>query len=434
MLGFGLVSARAGATLLSAPMVFTALGLLVGPAVFGWVELGVSGEAVRAIAEITLVLTLFSDASRIDLTRLRRGYGLPLRLLAVGLPLTVMAGALAGWLLFPALGLPALLLIAVILAPTDAALGQAVVSDASVPARIRQALNVESGLNDGLSFPALLVIASIAGTALGDGPRHSAAGWAAYVAGQVTLGPLVGILIGWAGARAVNAAVAAHWMSRVFLRLSTVALALAAYAGAELAGGNGFIAAFAAGSVAGSVSAPLARGNGDFGETEGQLLGLLVFALLGAVILPDVLEHLDWRHFAYAALSLTLVRMVPVAMCLAGTGLRAPTVAFIGWFGPRGLASVIYLQLVMDGYRIDGVNAIAATVAATVCLSIVLHGATATPFARLYGRWVQRRGTAAEHKPVPEFDTRPPLSAIAGARTPDTRTATPPNPLQETST
>ena len=253
-------------------------------------------------------------------------------------------GAGLALLVFPGLGLWPAMVLGVILAPTDAALGQAVVSNQSVPQRIRQGLNGESALNDGLAFPALLVAASLAGASVG-GEDRGATAWAAFVAGQLILGPLVDLAVGWLGSRMAGWAVERGWMNAVFLRIATLSLALLAFAGAELLGGNGFIAAFACGLAAGTGPRRVLDGVKDFGETEGQLLTLIVFLLFGAVLLSGAIEGLGWRHILYAVLSLTAVRMNPVALACVGLRLAPSTVAFLGWFGPRGLASIIYLLL-----------------------------------------------------------------------------------------
>ena len=400
---FALFSRRAEAGSVTAPMTFTAFGFLVGAGWLDIVDLTAQAGVVQELAEITFVLALFTDAARIDLRRLGREHDLPIRLLGLGLPLSVLAGGAVGLLLFPSLTFWGAATLGVILAPTDAALGQAVVSNDAVPERIRQALNVESGLNDGLAFPALLVVASLAAAEEG----RSAFGWAGFAAAQLSLGPLAGIVVGIAGAFAVEWAMPRDLMNEIFLRISTLTLALLAYAGAELIGGNGFIGAFVAGLVVGTRSRRLLDGVEDFGETEGQLLTLFVFLIFGAVLLPEALDGLTWRHVAYAVLSLTLIRLVPVAVSLLGCRLRYATVGFVGWFGPRGLASIIYLLLLLDeGYDIAGLEDIRLTVLVTVAASIVLHGITASPLAKAYGAFMAHVDADAERQPVFPFPTR----------------------------
>ncbi|MDT0681509.1 cation:proton antiporter [Roseicyclus sp. F158] len=409
ILAFALISRRAEAGMVTAPMVFTAFGFVAGSGVLGVIDPQIQSSSLQTFAELTLVVALFTDAARIDLRRLGSEHDVPLRLLGIGLPLTVAAGTGAAMLLFPTLGLWPALLIGVILAPTDAALGQAVVSDARVPQRIRQGLNVESGLNDGIAFPALLFIASFAGGAVEDlgvgSGEIGAMGWASFILGQLILGPLVGLGVGLGGTYLITRAHAREWMNEIFLRISTLCLAIIAFTAAELVGGNGFIAAFAGGLIVGTRSRVVLEGVEDFGETEGQLLTLLVFLLFGAVLLPE-LESLGLRHVLYAILSLTVLRMVPVALSLVGTRMAPATVLFLGWFGPRGLASILYLLLLTESGAVPGIEEIQRVVFLTVLMSIVLHGAAAAPLAGRYGRWIKTQDDAPEHRPTFPFPVR----------------------------
>ena len=356
----------------------------------GLFELEVTGPAVHGLAELTLVMVLFTDASRIDLACLRREGGLPLRLLGLGLPLTILAGTAAGLMLLPGFGWVEAALLAAILAPTDAALGQAVVSNPLVPVRIRQTLNVESGLNDGIALPLVLVLASVAGATEGETDTYH---WLRFTALAVTLGPAVGVAVGWAGGRWLERGVATGWITAPFERLSSLGLALLAFAGAELVGGNGFIAAFVAGLTLGNVGRNVCETLYEFGETEGQLLTLLVFLIFGAVMVPDAIANLSLAVVAYALLSLTFIRLLPVALSLLGTGLRMPSVAFLGWFGPRGLASILFALVVVEEGELAVGPMLKDVVVLTVLLSAMLHGATAYPFARRYGAY------AAEQAP-----------------------------------
>ena len=401
---FALVSRLGESGSVTGPMVFTAFGLIAGPAGLGLIDVPLDDVGLEVIAASTLALALFTDAARIDIRRLDAEHDLPLRLLCLGMPLTMALGGLVAWWLFPGLGFWPALVLGVILAPTDAALGQAVVTNPDVPVRIRQALNVESGLNDGLAFPVLLIALSVAiETQTGRG----AAGWGLFTLSQVGLGPLAGIVVGLVGARAVEYCAGRNWMDRAFLQISVLSLAALAYTGAEAIGGNGFIAAFSAGIVVGTRSRRLLDAVEDFGETEGQLLNLIVFLLFGAVLLPTVLADLGWVHVAYGILSLTLIRMAPVALCLAGARLLPATIAFIGWFGPRGLASILYLLLILDSEDLAGMPDIAAATLVTVSLSVLLHGATAAPMARAYaGLLAAGERTAPEHRPAHPFRTR----------------------------
>lgn len=403
LLAFALVSKRLESSVLTPPMVFTLFGFLIGEHVFGWAHLDFGHGFIHGLAEVTLILVLFSDAARIDLGQLRRDHNLPQRMLLIGLPLTIVAGAAVALALPLGLGLWEAALLAAILAPTDAALGQSVVSSPLVPARIRQALNVESGLNDGIALPVVLFFGCLASAS------HDARGdqnWILFGVMQVTLGPVAGVLIGGLGAWLVDRAVASEKMSESFQGPAILGVALLAYAASELIGGNGFIAAFVAGMMFGNQVRGHCSFIFEFAESEGQLLTLVTFLVFGAAILPEALGHLDWAVVLYGVLSLTVLRMVPVALSLLGAGLRLPTIGFLAWFGPRGLASMLFALLVLEEVMSPGVQTILVTTIVTVALSIVAHGVTAAPAARWYGRLAANLGACEEKKPVPEMPTR----------------------------
>ena len=405
LLAFGLISRKAEHSVVTPPMVFVALGYLLSDHGLGWIEFGIDGSVIHGLAELTLVLVLFTDASRIDLACLRREESLPLRLLGIGLPLTALAGTALALLVFPGLGLWEAVLIAAILAPTDAALGQAVVSSPLVPVRIRQSLNVESGLNDGIALPVVLVAASLAGAREEGGDLFH---WLRFAGLQLVLGPAVGVAVGYLGGRLIDRATLAGWINAAFQRLSVLGLAAFAFAGAELVGGNGFIAAFVAGLTLGNATRSACESLYDFGEAEGQLLTLLVFLVLGGVMVPMALPHWDGPAVAYAVLSLTVVRMLPVALSLLGTGLQPASLAFLGWFGPRGLASILFALLVVEEGRLESGQVLLAIATLTVLLSTFAHGISAYPFARLYSRRVmaEPERAGAEHRPALELPVR----------------------------
>ena len=403
LLAFASISGLAERSPLTSPMFFVAIGCVASAHGLGLFEVNLSGEVIRGLAELTLVLVLFTDAARIDLTCLRREESLPLRLLAIGLPLTVIAGAAAGLALLPGIEPIEALLLAAILAPTDAALGQAVVSNPVVPLRIRQSLNIESGLNDGLALPLVLVLASLAGAREASG---DVADWLRFAALAVTLGPLAGGVVGLAGGRLVAWGTGAGWISPPFQRLSLLGLAVLAYGGAELVGGNGFIAAFVAGAMLGTMDRDLCKSMLEFGEAEGQLLTLLIFLVFGVAMVPAALPHLTLEALLYAIASLTLVRMLPVALSLLGSGLRGPSVAFLGWFGPRGLASILFALLIVEEGRLASGPFLVAVVVLTVLLSTFLHGVTAYPLARRYGAYSASLDAGEEHREVTEMPVR----------------------------
>lgn len=373
---FGLVSKRLQMSIITPPMAFTVLGL--GLAALGLLAFDTESPWLETLTEFTLVIILFTDATRINLTLLRNEYGLALRLLGVGLPLTIVAGTAVGLTLFD-FSFWEIAVLAAILAPTDAALGQAVVSDERVPVRIRQTLNVESGLNDGLALPIVLLFVSFAGM-----EAESASTWLRFISLQLMLAPIVGVAVGYYGGQLVDRATQANWMNATFTQLSALVLALLAFAFAELVGGNGFIAAFVAGLTLGNTKRTVCHQLYEFAETEGQLLTLLVFLIFGAVMVGPALTTLSWQVLVYALLSLTIIRMVPVALSLIGAKLQTDTILFLGWFGPRGIASIIYGLLVLE-HHLPQAETLFNAIIFTVLLSTFLHGLTAVPFAKLYG-------------------------------------------------
>ncbi len=413
LLGFGLISKRLETSPLTPAMVFAGFGFLVGPVGLRLLELDLGGEVLHQLAEATLVLVLFADAATINLRILKKSFHLPLRLLGVGLPLTIGAGLLTARWIFPELGIWGAALLATIVAPTDAALGQAVVSSHKVPVRIRQALNIESGLNDGICLPFVMLFLALA---LGGGD-HSTAYWATYALAQLALGPLAGVATGWLGSAAIERAVDSNRMNPAFERISSLALALLAYSLAELIGGNGLISAFTAGLTVGArLRREIREAVLDFAETEGQLLGLLAFTVFGAANVGPIVEQAGPRALLFGVLALTVLRMLPVAVSLIGAGMSAPAFAFLGWFGPRGLASILYVLIASEGNDLPGRETIFLIVMTTVLLSVVLHGFTAAPGAAWYSRHAvrhkQRRPTAAEHVEVEEMPVRMPFRGV----------------------
>lgn len=401
ILGFALVSGRLDRTPISAPMAFLVFGWLAGPDAIGLIEADIGSELVTTLFELTLVLVLFTDASRIDLRRLGHGFSAPLRLLGLGLPLTIGAGTLAGVALLSDLSVFEALVLAVVLAPTDAALGAAVVSSRDVPDAVRQTLNVESGLNDGLVVPVLTVTVSLAAAAADPG---TATEWIGFAVRQIGVALGVGVLAGWGGGRLIGVAHRTGWSSDVFERISALALSLLAFAGAEVLGGSGFMAAFLAGVAAGNLVRHVCVPLFEFSEAEGQLLTVLAFLLLGAAAAPAALESAGWRTAVYVGLSLTVVRMVPVALALAGMKLRLETILFVGWFGPRGVASVVFALAVLEEEAAFAAGEIFQVAVLTVVASTVLHGLSASPWARGYGQRALR--SEAEMGPAPDLPLR----------------------------
>ena len=400
---YSLVSGRLQGTVLTAPLLFIVFGFLIGDGGVSIANLDPGHSVIHTIAEFTLIIILFTDAARIDLSRLRKDHDLPLRMLAIGLPLTIVAGTFLAFQLFPQLSFWEAALLAALLAPTDAALGQSVVSAKIVPVRIRQAINVESGLNDGIALPAVLLFAALASSTAGTTDSNE---WLWFGFLQVTLGPLAGVVCGYIGGRLIDTAAEHGWMSEAAEGIGILALALMSFIGAEMIGGNGFIAAFISGIVFGSTIRHKCTFLFEFMETEGQLLMLVTFLIFGAVLLPEALHHLDITIFVYAVLSLTLIRMIPVALSLIGTGVTLPTQLFLGWFGPRGLASILFVLLILEQSEVAHKNELLSITVVTVGLSALLHGVTAAPFSNLYGRLAARMGKCEENQHVEEMPLR----------------------------
>lgn len=376
---WGALSARLERYDVTAPIIFVLAGLLLTHGPLAPLGFAPSRELVKALAEITLVLVLFSDASRIRLRDLRAESGLCLRLLGIGLPLTIGLGVLLALALFSGLGIWLALLVGAALAPTDAALGAGVMVNPAVPARIRRLLNIESGLNDGIATPVVLV--AIAGAATAE--HEASLGPGAAVA-ELALGVLVGVLVGGAGGFVVNAARRRGWAEGGFAGSAVLALAICAYACSLAVHGNGFIAAFVGGLGYGATSGKRGERLVPYVEETGALVSLLVWLAFGAIAVVPAFESLTWQTVLYAVLSLTVIRMAPVALALAGRKLGHTAVAFVGWFGPRGLASVVFALLALEDIGKSAGPAI-SVIAFTVLLSVVAHGLTANPLAHRYG-------------------------------------------------
>jgi NhaP-type Na+/H+ or K+/H+ antiporter len=376
---WGALSARLERYDVTAPIIFVLAGLLLTHGLLAPLGFAPSRELVKALAEITLVLVLFSDASRVRLADLRADLGMCLRLLGVGLPLTIGLGMLLALALFSGMSVWLALLVGAALAPTDAALGAGVMVNPAVPARIRRLLNIESGLNDGIATPVVLV--AIAGAATAE---HAASTGPGTAVAELALGVLVGVLAGGVGGFVVNVARRRGWAEGGFAGSAVLALAICAYACAVALHGNGFIAAFVGGLAYGSTSGEHGERLVPYVEETGALVSLLVWLAFGAIAVVPAFESLTWQRVLYAVLSLTVIRMVPVALALVGTRLGRAAVAFVGWFGPRGLASVVFALLALEDLGHPASPAV-SVIAFTILLSVVAHGLTASPLAHRYG-------------------------------------------------
>jgi len=377
VVAYALVSGRVDDGPLSPPMVFVGVGAVAGWV--GWGD-GLPVETLLPLLEVTLALILFSDAARIDVSLLRRRFRMPLRLLVIGLPLSIALGTVAGLLILPALGVAGALLVAVMLAPTDAAVGEPVVTNPLVPEHVRQAINVESGLNDGLAVPALAAAVAFAGMS---GGGEGAIELVLRSLGQIVLGVGIGGLAGLIGAAGLKWATDRRWAERRYRKIGTAALALLAFLLADMVGASGFVAAFVAGGVLGHRARELCSELLEFADTEGRLLSLISFFMFGAVAVPAAVAALDLRTVLYAIASLTAVRMVPVAIALAGRRYDPSTVLYIGWFGPRGIASIVFAFLAAE--QLGDVDQVVTVVSVAVVASLLLHGLSAGPLSARYG-------------------------------------------------
>ena len=369
-------------------IVFAVAGYALANPDWGLLVVDVETPSIHLLAELTLALLLFSDAARVNVSQLRRDMAFPARLLGIGLPLSIILGSLLAAVMFDDLSWALAGFVGATLAPTDAALSAQVINDDRIPLRLRRVLNVESGLNDGIATPIVVFTLAVAASQLGTTGHDESAGGNALV--DLALGVVVGIVVGLGSARMIAAASRRQWIIPGGRRVATLAAALASFALAVALDGNGFIAAFVAGAAFGAglpEDVADVEEVGELPELLGEVMALAVWFLFGAALVPVALDHASWSTVAYAFLSLTVVRMVPVALSLVGLGLDALTVAFVGWFGPRGLASVVFALLAIEELgESKVVGQAVAIVTLTVLLSVLAHGVSAGPLGRRYVR------------------------------------------------
>ncbi len=394
VLGLSVVANRLTKTVLTAPMLCIGFGLIMA-------STGVmSGEGAREtlhlVAEIALIVLLFLDAAQTDLSALRRRHVWPVRMLVIGLPVCILLGALTAMPFLPGWPIFAVALVAAILTPTDAALGLSVVTNPEIPERPRRALTVESGLNDGIALPAVLLFASLTAEAT----ERADVNWIAFMTRQLMLGPLTGIAIGCAGGFLLLWAKRRHLATDPYEGIGTLSLAMTAYFAASLIGGNGFIAAFVAGLCFGNIVKNASVFIYEFTESEGQLLSWAAFFLLGLALLPAALAHLDLATVAIVLVSFFVVRPVSIWISLIGTDASPETRLFFGWFGPRGLATALFALLVVPQIDAGYAEPVLYIAINAVWISALLHGLTAAPLGRLYAQRIKSGNLAAESEPI----------------------------------
>jgi NhaP-type Na+/H+ or K+/H+ antiporter len=394
---WGTLSARLERFDVTAPIIFVLAGVLLTHGPLAVLSVTPAPELVKGLAEATLVLVLFSDASRVGLRELRADAGLYGRLLGIGLPLTIGLGTLLALALFSGMSIWLALLVGAALAPTDAALGAGMIVNPAVPARIRRLINVESGLNDGIATPFVLVALAGAQTA-----EHAHASGPGKAVVELVVGLAIGLAVGGAWGWLVSVARRRGWAAESFAGPAVLGLAVCAYASALALHGNGFIAAFTGGLAYGAMGGQRGARLVPFVEETGALVSLLVWLAFGAVAVATAAQNLTWQVALYAVLSLTVIRMAPVAIALAGARLGRATVVLVGWFGPRGLASVVFALLALEDLGQPAASQAVAVITVTVLLSVVAHGATADPLARRFGPRLAPAAGGADHAGLPD--------------------------------
>ncbi|WP_421274741.1 cation:proton antiporter [Aeromonas veronii] len=382
LLIYSLIAGRFESKLVNGPLLFLLTGWLLGPGGLELLSLSIDSAGIKLLAELTLVIVLFNDAANTNWQVLLANRQLPIRLLLIGLPLTLLCGALFGHWIFPDLPLLEMAILSTILAPTDAALGKAVVSNPAVPAPVREGLNQESGLNDGICVPVLLLLLALIA------PTEQHAGTATLaitlMLEEIGIGLLVAFVLTSLTIQLLKISYLNGWQLPLWRQLTMPGLALLCFTLAQTLGGSGFIAAFVGGLFIGHRLGEHKHAYMDSCEGYGDLLSVVIWMVFGATLMPILPELLHWQYWLYAIASLTLLRMVPVWLSLIGTGLKPELKLFIGWFGPRGLASIVFAVMVLQNDpSLIGQRPIIATVLCTIILSVILHGLTANP-------WVER--------------------------------------------
>jgi NhaP-type Na+/H+ or K+/H+ antiporter len=405
---FASVSHRIHQTFITLPMLYTLFGVLVGVIFKNWMDLSYENPLVETITNLTFVMVLATDASRMRLKNTLRFHNLPLRLLLIALPLTIVFGTIFGAILFKDVSFWIIAILAVALTPTDDSLAERSVDNPSVPLRIRQALTIEGALGDGILMPFLILTVSIAISSeigLGSGALVF------YTLQHIIVGALVGIAIGYLGARYIEWGKVSRWMSPQFQKIGWLAMIVLTYGIADQIGGNGYIAAFLFGLVFGNrVDQQENDAIYEYAEVGNSLFVLVTYIIFGMVLLTPALQQINLTILVYAVLSLTLVRMLPVLISMIGTKLKPVSVLYIGWFGPRGIGSILYVFLILGVDQVAENDLIFTVVMTTIFLSVMLHGISASPLSKRYSAYLTRlkdQGIAAEETiSVPEMRER----------------------------
>ncbi len=384
---YSLIGGRIERSWISGPIIFCTFGVLVGPRGFDLLPIAADSATIKTLAELTLALILFTDAASPNFAVLRKNTQIPIRLLLIGLPLTIALGYLVGIILFGSMAGFEIAILATILAPTDAVLGKPVITNKQVPERFREGLNVESGLNDGICVPVLFIFLELA--KLQPGGETTMGMILSHFAAEIGIGGCVGIGLVGGSVLLGRFATERGWVGREWSRISVVALALACFGLAQALGGSGFIAAFVGGLFFGRLLGKKREPWLEEAEDFGNLFALVTWVTFGALVIDPTPTAFSWRVLLYSLLSLTLIRMLPVFLALSGIGLKTEAKLFVGWFGPRGLASVVFCVIAFDAGLLHD-SGLSRVVTMTVFLSILLHGITANPWAGGFGSRAQQ--------------------------------------------
>ena len=384
---YSLVSGGLEKTPFNGAVVFTVFGLVLGPLRLGFLNLEVDAEFLSNLAELTLALVLFTDATNANLRELKYSFHIPQRLLLIGLPLTILLGFVSGYLLFDGLTLLEIAILATMLAPTDAALGRAVVTNKTVPDNIREGLNVESGLNDGICVPILFIFLVLVSEGVQGGTAMIAL---KLVTEAIGIGVVVGVGLTFLGVRLLALCADKGWVTESWRQLPVPALAVTCFAVAQWLGGSGFIACFIGGMLFGGLEKHHKHKLLLAAEGTGDTLALITWVTFGAVVVGQSIGSFSWQVVMYALLSLTIVRVLPVFLVLTGMNLRADEKLFMGWFGPRGLASIVFAVIVLNAH-LPGGKTISMTVVCTILLSVIGHGLSANPLVAALGARIKAR-------------------------------------------
>jgi NhaP-type Na+/H+ or K+/H+ antiporter len=389
--GFALISGRVEKLPISGPIIFVLIGMVLGPLGGGWLKDDVGVFQYRALVDVTLALILFSDAANARTSVLRGNWGLPARMLGVGLPLAILLGTGLAWYMFDEFSIYEAAVLGTTLAATDAALGKAVVTNEAVPAHLREGLNAESGLNDGLCVPILLVFIALAG---GISSAHGEIDPLMLVFEEIGIGLAVGAVVAGGGGWLLKQFAQRGWISSVWVQLAVPALALACFAVAQSVHGSGYIAAFSGGMLFGTIAKENTHKLCMPSEGLGEALAMTTWMIFGVGVIGQNMEYMSPEIVVYSLLSLTAIRMLPIFLSLAGSGESTANKLFLGWFGPRGLASIVFVIIVL-GEKLPAGREIAVTVVCTVGLSLLLHGVSANPIASWLGK--HQPGSQASH-------------------------------------